>query len=340
MRSAMTHTHRRPELVLLLLVGATSALRLGPPTRVATFGCRHGPICMQSDFFRDLKKGLQAGFSPKEAAAERERAAAREAPSTPPASSLGLAAGISREDLERQAREAEEKARAAEASAARDDGGDGGDTAADADAVAAEATGTDGVESEDGVDEAALFERAVEEARAAKASAASQRSRGLGFAAQSAAQSYVDSLVETSSAAVAPAPPPRAMPSDATAADAAATDAAADTTAQRAAREALDAKQRSLAAQQQPPPPPSSWLEALTRQALEGPQKIGAAALAALDEANSKAAAASAAEAAERRRRPKGNLNSLYRQLDRAIDRDDFAAAEEIKAQIEGIKGY
>ena len=333
MRSAMTH--RRPELVLLLLVGATSALRLGPPTRVATYGCRHGPICMQGDFFRDLKKGLQAGFSPKEAAAERERAAAREAPSTPPASSLGLAAGVSREDLERQAREAEEKARAAEASAARDDGGDGGDTAADADAVAAEATGTDGVESEEGVDEAALFERAVEEARAAKASAASQRSRGLGFAAQSAAQSYVDSLVETSSAAVAPAPPPRAMPSDATAAD-----AAADTAAQRAAREALDAKQRSLAAQQQPPPPPSSWLEALTRQALEGPQKIGAAALAALDEANSKAAAASAAEAAERRRRPKGNLNSLYRQLDRAIDRDDFEAAEEIKAQIEGIKGY
>ena len=37
--------------------------------------------------------------------------------------------------------------------------------------------------------------------------------------------------------------------------------------------------------------------------------------------------------------KPRGNLRKLYRELDAAIDRDDFDAAADIKKRIDALKG-
>ena len=65
---------------------------------------------------------------------------------------------------------------------------------------------------------------------------------------------------------------------------------------------------------------------------------IGRAMGEALEEANAKRAAEEAAKGPAKKR-PRGNLNDLYKKLDAAIDADDWATAESIKARIDEIKG-
>ena len=72
----------------------------------------------------------------------------------------------------------------------------------------------------------------------------------------------------------------------------------------------------------------------LLQQAFDGVKKIGAASAAALEESKEKAAA----ERRQQPRKPKGNLKALYRDLDRAIDRDDFESAAQIKRRIDELK--
>ena len=146
-----------------------------------------------------------------------------------------------------------------------------------------------------------MFAKAVEQAQASKAAADAQRG-GIG--------GYADSLVEPSSAA------------------------APLTAAEQAAAEALRAKER---AQDELMAMPSA-ASGLMGQMFSNMKNIGKAMGEALDEANAKRAAEEAARPPQKKR-PRGNLNQLYKELDAAIDRDDWEKAKQIKDTIDAIKG-
>ena len=111
-------------------------------------------------------------------------------------------------------------------------------------------------------------------------------------------------------------------------------EAAAETAAERAVTSSKATKQRSLAELQAGAPPGAAGLFQL---AVDGAKNMQAAMAAALVEADEKRAAEAAA-AGPKKAKPRGNLRKLYRELDEAIDRDDFDAAAEIKRRIDELK--
>lgn len=169
------------------------------------------------------------------------------------------------------------------------------------------AAATDPPPPEPTVDDDELFAQAVAAAQAAKA------------ARDAEAPAFMEAFVETASAAPPSGP---------------------ETTAERAAAEALEAKQQALQRARQSMAPPPTGPMSFMQELMEGPKNIRAAAMETLNEAMDKQAREAAEEARARKQRPKGDLKKLYRQLNDAIERDDFDKAAQIKKTIEGVKGY
>jgi len=173
--------------------------------------------------------------------------------------------------------------------------------------------------------EAAMFERAVEEARAAKAAReASAPNAGV-------AGGVYDMFVETSSAAVT---------------ESADAQAAADAAARAAAARKEEKWQQTLsaAAADLPSGSPLSLGKAFAGEMLQNVKNIAEASQAALKEADAKREADRRSEAARGVGKRKGgalfggNVKKLYQQLDAAIERDDFDQAAEIKRRIDELK--
>ena len=176
-------------------------------------------------------------------------------------------------------------------------------------------------------EEKALFAQAVAQAQAAQAKAAEAAqakaaagpaapAAGFGLAVPTSAQvkSYVNSLAETATAA---APEPSEV---------------------RAAAEAKSAKERELSKQQQQQQgqgQPKAWWQ----QALDAGGKIAAASADAVAEANEKKRAEPTGSPIDPLTSMvrQGSKSALYKQLDQAIDRDDFEAAAAIKRKIDAL---
>ena len=185
--------------------------------------------------------------------------------------------------------------------------------------------------ADDDVDEAALFDQAVESARASLRQAEEERAIARpAFKTeeeiieerqrwtQAPLQNYIDAMVDPSQTLDVP-----------------------ETSAERAAAEARRIKEQALKEQAQEQLPgqaaPTSGPAAFLGMALQGAKNIQQAMGAALKESNEKQKAAAAAERAAPRK-PRGNLRKLYQQLDAAIDADDLERAGAIKRQIDELK--
>ena len=267
-------------------------------------------------FMDDLKKGFEAGMNP---AADSDAQGETEQPSTPAAKSAETAPKTAAANPPAAtftvASPDDGEPAAATFTVAAPDSDDkpaAATTTAPSGAMDSQAGATDdapaAVEAEDALQstgmsaaEEAMFAKAVEQAQASKAAADAQRG-GIG--------GYADSLVEPSSAA------------------------APLTAAEQAAAEALRAKER---AQDELMAMPSA-ASGLMGQMFSNMKNIGKAMGEALDEANAKRAAEEAARPPQKKR-PRGNLNQLYKELDAAIDRDDWEKAKQIKDTIDAIKG-
>lgn len=171
-------------------------------------------------------------------------------------------------------------------------------------------------------EEKALFAQAVAQAQESKAKAETGNSNAptsFGLAVPSADQvkSYVSSLAETSTSAVP---------------ESAAVRAAAE--AQAAKELEISRRSRDAGAEGAKP-----WWQALGAQALDAGGKIAQASMEAMSEANEK----KKSEPVQSPLDPltsmmkKSSKDSLYKQLDKAIDAGEFDRAATIKAQIDAL---
>ena len=199
--------------------------------------------------------------------------------------------------------------------------------AAAAAGAAAAAASSGSMPSAEDLDEEAIFAQAVaqaQQAQAARAAASTQPGFDMATAptadlrdlASRPVQTYADtirSMVEPSSSAV-----PETVP---------------ETVPERAAREAQEAKERGMANTMRDGP--KAWWQ----QALEAGGKIAAASAEAVSEANAKKEAEGSAKGVDpiTAALRAGSRKKLYKQLNEALERDDYDGAAKIKEQLDQL---